>query len=108
MSGFHDYWPEYLREHSKPATRAMHYAQTVFGGAAILACLVTGRWLVLFGVLVAIFLWALVAHLAVEGNKPAAATHPVWWSIVNDLRMFAHFVTGTLGAELDKAGVKRN
>ena len=107
MSGFSDYWPDYLREHSKPATRAMHYAQTVFGGLAILFCLFTGRWLLLFGVLVAIFLWALLAHLVVEGNKPAAAEHPFRWSVVNDLRMFAHFATGTLGVELDKAGVPR-
>jgi len=102
---FSEYWPDYLREHSKPATRAMHYAQTVFGGLAILYCLVTQSWIALLLTLVGIFLWALAAHKLVEGNSPAAATHPFWWSVVNDLRMFFHFVTGTLGAELRKAGV---
>ena len=102
---FRDYWPDYLREHSRPATRAMHYAQTVFGGLAILWCLLTQNWLVLLGVLVFIFLWALAAHKLIEGNSPAAATHPLWWSVVNDLRMLFHFVTGTLKRELEKAGV---
>lgn len=107
MSGFRDYWPDYLREHSKPATRAMHYAQTVVGGALILYALHTLNLWLLGGTLVGIFLWALVAHLVVEGNKPAAADHPFWWSVVNDLRMFFHFVTGTLEAELVKAGVRQ-
>ena len=102
---FRDYWPDYLREHSRPATRAMHYAQTVFGGLAILWCLLTQNWLVLLGVLVFIFLWALATHKLIEGNSPAAATHPFWWSVVNDLRMLFHFSTGTLKTELEKAGV---
>jgi len=104
---FSEYWPDYLREHSKPATRAMHYLQTVFGGAAILYCLATQSWVALIVTLVVIFLWALAAHKLVEGNSPAAATHPFWWSVVNDLRMFAHFITGTLAAELRKAGVNQ-
>jgi len=104
---FSEYWPDYLREHSKAATRAMHYAQTVFGGLAILYGLATQSWVFLIVTLIAIFLWALAAHKLVEGNSPAAATHPFWWSVVNDLRMFAHFVTGTLGAELRKAGVNQ-
>ncbi len=102
---FSNYWPDYLREHSKPATRAMHYIQTVFGGAAILGSIATQDWLFLVAILVVIFIWALAAHKLVEGNRPAAATHPFWWSVVNDLRMLAHFATGTLGRELEKAGV---
>ena len=74
---FSEYWPDYLREHSKPATRAMHYAQTVFGGSAILYCLFTRNWVGLLGTLVFIFLWALAAHKFVEGNKPAAAIAPL-------------------------------
>lgn len=102
---FSEYWPDYLREHSKPATRGMHYAQTVFGGAAILYSLFTLNWWLLVVTLILIFLWALAAHKLVEGNNPAAATHPFWWSVVNDLRMFVHFITGTLSKELQNAGV---
>ena len=102
---FSEYWPDYLREHSKPATRAMHYIQTVVGGAVILFSLLTFNWWLLIGSLVVIFFWALAAHKLVEGNSPAAASHPFWWSVLNDLRMFAHFVTGSLPAELRKAGV---
>ena len=102
---FSEYWPDYLREHSKPATRAMHYIQTVVGGAVILLSLFTQNWWLFFGTLVAIFFWALAAHKIVEGNSPAAATHPFWWSVLNDVRMFWHFATGSLSEELEKAGV---
>lgn len=104
---FSKYWPDYLREHSKPATRAMHYIQTVVGRGMILFCLFTFNWWGLVGSLVVIFLWALAARKLMEGNSPAAAMHPFWWSVLNDLRMFAYFATGRLPAELKKAGVNQ-
>jgi len=65
-------WHPYLREHRKPATRALHYLQTIVGGAAIIYCVATGRWIALAIVIVAILINALIAHFIVEGNKPAA------------------------------------
>jgi len=44
-------------------------------------------------------------HLVFEKNKPAAAIYPFWWSVLNDIRMLGHFLTGTLKAELEKAKV---
>ena len=83
----------------------MHYIQTVLGGAVILFSLFTQNWWLLLGSLIVIFCWALAAHKIVEGNSPAAASHPFWWSVLNDLRMFWHFITGSLPEELAKAGV---
>lgn len=105
ITRYKDYWPEYLREHSRPATRLSHYIQTTFGGAAILYALWTFNIWLLIGVLGLIFIWALLTHLLIEKNKPAAATHPFWWSVANDLRMLFHFLTGTLKPELRRAGV---
>ena len=98
-------WPDYLRAHSKPETRALHYLQTIAGGSAILFCLFTFNWLWLIVVIVAILINALIAHFLVEGNSPAAFGEPPWWSVASDIRMTGHWVTGTLKPELKKAGV---
>ena len=107
IQAWRDSWPAYLRAHSKPATRALHYLQTIAGGAAILACLFTGAWLWLAIMLAAIFVNALIAHFVVEGNSPAAFGEPPWWSVASDIRLTLHWMTGTLGAELETAGLTR-
>ncbi|MEP1231206.1 MAG: DUF962 domain-containing protein [Litorimonas sp.] len=102
---YKDYWPQYLREHSRPLTRMSHYLQTTFGGIAILYAVWTFNLLMLLTTLAFIFVWALLTHILIEKNKPAAATHPFWWSVLNDIRMLFHYLTGTLKGELRKAGV---
>jgi len=108
FKNFSAYWPDYLREHSRPLTRICHYLQTVLGGLALLAILDFQAWIYLLALLPAIFIFALCVHLFIEGNKPAAADHPFWWSVLNDMRMLFHMVTGTLSKELEKAGVERS
>jgi len=63
------------------------------------------NWPLLIVTLIVIFLSALFSHLVFEKNKPAAAIYPFWWSVLNDIRMLGHFLTGTLKAELEKAKV---
>ena len=105
ITRYRDYWPEYLREHSRAATRVFHYLHTGLGGLAILFAVATQNWIMLFGTLGLVFVSALFSHLVFEKNKPAAATHPFWWSVLNDIRMLGHFLTGTLKAELEKAAL---
>ncbi len=100
------YWPGYLREHSRPLTRTCHYLQTSLGGMGMLAILYFQAWIYLMILLPIIFVFALMVHVFIEGNKPAAAQHPFWWSVLNDIRMLFHMLTGTLSGELVKAGVK--
>lgn len=42
---FAEFWPFYLRDHSKPRTRALHYAGTTLVVAIVPFALLTGRWL---------------------------------------------------------------
>jgi hypothetical protein len=103
-TSFHDFWPHYLREHSRPATRSLHYAGTGLVLALAAAGLVTGDWRLLAAVPVAGYGFAWLSHAVVERNRPATFTYPLW-SLAADFRMSWLWVTGRLDSELADAGV---
>ncbi|HET9459708.1 MAG TPA: DUF962 domain-containing protein [Sphingomicrobium sp.] len=103
---FAAFWPFYLREHSKPRTRALHYAGTTLVVLILLFAVLTGRWLMLLAVPLAGYGFAWVAHFGVEKNRPATFTYPLW-SLAADFRMWWLWLTGRLASELDSAGVER-
>ncbi|WP_298917343.1 DUF962 domain-containing protein [uncultured Algimonas sp.] len=104
IDSYAEFWPYYLREHARPATRAWHYAGTVIAIMVLVAVIVTGNWLWLPLVLVSGYFFAWMSHGFIERNKPATFTYPLW-SLASDFKMLFHFLTGTMGRELEKAGV---
>lgn len=101
---FDDFWLFYLREHSRPQTRALHYAGTLLVLLIAAAAAATSRWALLALLPLAGYGFAWASHAAVERNRPATFTYP-FWSLVCDFRMFARWATGRLGPELRRAGV---
>jgi hypothetical protein len=101
---FAEFWPFYLREHSKPRTRALHYAGTTLVVAIAAFVVVAGRWAWLLAIPLAGYGFAWLAHFAVERNRPATFTHPLW-SLAADFRMWALWLAGRLGKELERAGI---
>lgn len=101
---YQDFWPYYLREHAKPATRLIHYFGTSLVLLCILAFCVMNLWILLIVAPFTGYGPAWFAHFFVEKNKPATFRYPLW-SIVSDFRMFFTWLAGSMRGELTKAGV---
>lgn len=104
IASYAEFWPYYLGEHSRPATRALHLAGTGLGLLLLAAGLVLlDLRLILSGIFVGYGL-AWLGHALIERNRPATFRHPLW-SLVSDLRMLGLFLTGRLGRELARHGL---
>lgn len=101
---FAEFWPFYLREHSKPATRTLHYVGTSLVVALAGYALLMGEWLWLLALPLAGYFFAWLAHFTIEKNRPATFTYPLW-SLFADFRMWWLWLSGGLKAELERAGV---
>ena len=102
IGSFADFWPYYLREHSRPATRALHYVGTSLVVALAVYALVTARWLLFLAIPVAGYFFAWVGHFGIEKNRPATFTYPLW-SLAADFKMWWLWLTGRLGPEIERA-----
>jgi hypothetical protein len=103
-TSFREFWPFYLREHAKPATRLLHVAGTSLVLLLALAAVLTQTWWLLAAMPVAGYAFAWGSHMAVERNRPATFTYPLW-SLRADFRMWRLWLTGGLARELRAAGV---
>ena len=102
---FAEFWPSYLREHSRPQTRALHYLGTSLVVVVAGFALLTARWWLLAVLPLAGYLFAWLGHFGIERNRPATFTYPLW-SLAADFRMWWLWLTGRLGPELERAGIR--
>jgi len=104
IQSYGEFWPVYLRAHTRPATRAMHYLGTALGMILlVLALVLASPWLLLAAVVVG-YGCAWTGHFLIEHNRPATFGHPLW-SFVSDFRMLGLWLTGRLDRELESAGI---
>jgi hypothetical protein len=96
-----EFWPFYVREHSKKATRVLHF----IGTSGSIVCMATAliqrspKWLL--GSLVCGYGFAWVSHFTIEKNRPATFKYPTQ-SLAADFVMWWKTLTGTMDAEVEK------
>jgi hypothetical protein len=97
VTSFEEFWPYYLSQHSRRATRGLHVAGLALAIASLPVALLAPRYSGLvpgFG-----YGLAWVAHAFFEHNRPATFRHPLW-SLRGDFRMFRLICAGRMGEEL--------
>jgi hypothetical protein len=104
IATYAEFWPYYLREHSRSTTRSIHFFGTGMALSCLCAGLVTGALWFFPVALVAGYGPAWFAHYFVEKNRPATFSYPVW-SLLSDFKMALCWIGGRLERELERAGV---
>ena len=103
FESFAKLYPYYLREHSNPNCRRLHYVGSILAVSALALTFFASPWWALAAPFAGYgFAW--VSHAKIEKNKPATFTYP-GWSLMADFVMLGSFVTGRLKWQLMDAGV---
>lgn len=95
FNSFADFWPYYLGEHSKPATRLLHGLGTLIALGLVGVLIAIGKWWLFPVALIPGYAFAWAAHFFIEKNRPATFKHPLW-SFMGDWKMLALMLAGKL------------
>jgi hypothetical protein len=98
---FEEFWPFYVKEHQKKATRILHFIGTTGAMACVAGGLLTKRRWLLAVAPVAGYAPAWISHFFIEGNKPASFKHPLW-SLRADLVMWSKMVRFQMNDEVER------
>ena len=88
FSSFDEFFPYYVGQHSKPATRWFHFVGTHLGAISGVIGLATRKPLLVAQAPVISYGLAWFSHFTIEKNKPATFGHPLW-SARGDFKMIA-------------------
>ena len=101
---YSEFWPDYLRAHKRPLTRALHAIGTIAGVSLLGAGATIADWRLIAAAPVVGYGVAWLSHLVVEHNAPETFKHP-WFSLISDVRMAGLLLTGRLRRELERHGI---
>ncbi|EKE84859.1 DUF962 domain-containing protein [Idiomarina xiamenensis] len=87
FSSFAEFYPYYLREHSDPRCRYMHYIGSSLVLLIIASAIYQGNAWLLLWVPLAGYGFAWLGHGLFERNKPATFSLP-WYSLLGDWVMY--------------------
>ena len=102
---YDQFWLRYLRAHSNPRTRALHYIGSLLALATLFAAVATMNWRGLIAAPLIGYGFAWTAHVAIEHNKPETFGHP-FWSLISDYRMLLLALRSRLAPHLQRAGLR--
>lgn len=99
---FAEFWPYYVSEHRKPATRVLHAVGTTIGLVFMASVIAVGKWWLFPLGLIPGYALAWTGHFVIEKNKPATFKYPLW-SFMGDWKMLAYMITGRMSKEVKRA-----
>jgi hypothetical protein len=99
ITSYREFWPFYLREHSRPATRFVHCFGTSLAVILVILAIVFEEPWLLLAALFAGYGFAWLSHLAIERNRPATFSYPLY-SLIGDFHMCGLIWLGRLDEEL--------
>jgi hypothetical protein len=101
MPTYREFWPFYVRQHLKARTRLLHFIGTTTAILCVIAAVVAQTWWLLPLALVVAYGPAWIAHLFIEGNRPATFAYPLW-SLIGDFHMYGLMCVGRMETEIAK------
>jgi hypothetical protein len=101
IRNYSEFWDFYVQEHSKLATRILHFIGTSLGLVLLVWFIARGMWFYIPLSLVVGYAFAWFAHFMVEKNKPATFKYP-FWSFISDYKMMWYMLTGRMNAEVER------
>jgi hypothetical protein len=99
IASFEEFWPYYVREHSKKTTRTFHFVGTTIATAVAGAALLRRKPALVPLALVCGYGPAWISHFFIEKNRPATFKYPLW-SLLSDYRMWGKIASGTMDEEV--------
>jgi hypothetical protein len=100
---FADFWPFYVSQHRRPATRLLHFVGTTLGLMFLIRAVSTGNAMFVMSGLAAAYGFAWAGHYFIEKNRPATFTYPVW-SLAGDFKMYGLMLLGRMAVEVERLG----
>ncbi len=98
IHSFSQFWPHYVRAHSRPGTRMAHAVGSVLAVGCLILALSLNLWILLAAPVLGYgFAW--YAHFFIEGNRPATFGHP-FYSLAADYRMLFLMMAGRMDDEV--------
>jgi hypothetical protein len=96
---FEEFWPYYVGEHRKPATRQFHFMGTTLALANGCLFLLTFQKRYLLSAAISGYFFAWVSHFLIEKNRPATFQYPLK-SLIGDFKMFGLMLQGKMDEEM--------
>lgn len=96
---YREFYPYYLKEHSNPINRTLHFVGTFLVLCIATFAFYTKDYYFFWFCPLAGYGFAWIGHFFLEKNKPATFKYPLF-SLFSDFRMFFDFVTFQLGKKM--------
>ncbi len=100
ITSFAEFWPYYVRAHSRPQTRLFHATGSSLAVLGVILALAVNPW-IFVAVPIVGYGFAWYSHFFIERNKPATFGHP-FYSLFADYRMLFLMMAGRMAEEVAK------